>query len=285
MNKNKILRKIWYGLSSKQRHSVRRLFYYPQDLLDTITGKTHKYVPPRGKIYTGSPSDAKKFIEQSYHQLEILKNEIALAPSDSVLDIGCGIGRTAISLTQYLNKTGKYEGFDVVKEGIDWCNSRMKKDYPNFNFTYIPLFNDLYNNSGQAAKDFSFPYDQNSFDKIFSFSVFTHMAIEETENYLAEINKTLTEDGLCLSTFFLYDDSDEHYIANAKEFGFPFEKGGYRLMNEKVTSGNIAISKKKLQEMIEKSNLRIVKIIDGFWKDEVRSADKIEYQDIVIFKK
>ncbi|MGH2666880.1 class I SAM-dependent methyltransferase [Flavobacterium sp.] len=285
MNKNRILRKIWYGLSSKQRYTVRRLYYYPQDLLDAFTGKTHEFVPPRGKIFTGSPASAQNFISQSNHQLEILKNETGLVPSDAILDIGCGIGRTAISLTQYLDKDGKYEGFDVVKEGIDWCNSKFKKKHSNFNFTYIPLHNDLYNSSGNAAEDFIFPYPENSFDKIFSFSVFTHMGITEIQNYLKEIQKTLTKDGLCLSTFFLYDDTDEDYITNAQRFGFPFKADGYRLMNEKVKSGNIAISKQKLHEMAKASNLQITNIIDGFWKDEIRNTDKIEYQDIVVFKK
>src|SRR5690606_24784661 len=113
MKKNNFLRKIWYSLTAKQRVLIRRLYYYPKDIKDSLTGKTHKYVPSRGKIYTGSPSSAENYIKQSYHQLNILKNETSLKSSDYVLDIGSGVGRTAISLTEYLDKTAKYEGFDV----------------------------------------------------------------------------------------------------------------------------------------------------------------------------
>ena len=76
---------------------------------------------------------SRNYIKQSNHQLILLKDEINLMPDDSVLDIGSGIGRTAISLTGYLNSNSKYEGFDVVKKGVDWCNSKISKDFPILN--------------------------------------------------------------------------------------------------------------------------------------------------------
>lgn len=278
----KYFRNLWYSLSTKQRYTVRYLYYLPLDVLDKIRGNRHKYVPPRGYIFTGSPTDSKKFIEQSTHQLNLLKNEINLKPDDILLDIGSGIGRTAISLSVYLNSRGKYEGFDVVKRGVDWCNSKIGKDYSNFNFTFIPLFNDLYNNSHLKAENFIFPYKQEYFDKVFSFSVFTHMQIEEIQNYFKEINRVIKKNGMAFSTFFLYDDEDEELISKKEGFGFPIQKNGFRLMNSKVKSGNIAIHKEKLNDMIAREGLVIVKIIDGFWKGNKETP---EYQDIVIFKK
>ena len=278
----KYFRNLWYSLSTKQRYTVRYLYYLPLDVLDNIKGNRHKYVPPRGYIYTGSPSNSKKFIEQSTHQLNLLQNQIDLKSDDTVLDIGSGIGRTAISLSDYLNSNGKYEGFDVVKSGVDWCNSKIGKDYSNFNFTFIPLFNDLYNNSHLKAEKFIFPYEQEYFDKVFSFSVFTHMQIDEIQNYFKEINRVLKKNGLAFSTFFLYDKEDEELISKKEGFSFPIQKNGFRLMNNKVRSGNIAIHKEKLNDMINREGLVIVKIIDGFWKGNKQTP---EYQDIVILKK
>ncbi|GAA3602142.1 methyltransferase domain-containing protein [Flavivirga amylovorans] len=286
MKKTKLLRKLWYDLSSNQRFFIRRLYYLPQDLFDKITGKTHKYVPPRGFIYTGSPSSAENYLKQGELQLELLKEEINLIPSDSVLDIGSGVGRTAIALTTYINEKGSYDGFDVVKKGIDWCNSGIGTDFSNFNFKYVALYNDLYNTSASSALEFVFPYGKNSFNKIFTFSVFTHMMLEEIQHYFNEIQRVITNNGLCFSTFFLYDSNDEDYIATRKHFNFPVKgDDGFRLMNKNVKSGNIAIHKTKLDDMLKNANLKRVKRIDGFWKDEVRDKSKKEYQDIVVFKR
>lgn len=284
MNKT-AFRNLWYKLSSNQRFLIRKLYYFPVDLYDRITGKRNKYVPPRGYIYTGSSAGAKNYLKQGVHQLELLKRYADLLPENKVLDIGSGVGRTAIALKDYLNNNGRYEGFDVVKLGVDWCTSKITKDFPSFKFTYIPLFNDLYNKSTLKAEKFIFPYERNYFDAIFSFSVFTHMQIAEIQNYFREISKVLKKDGLVFSTFFLYDNDNENFIATREGFSFSVKKEGYRLMNKNVKSGNIAIHKDKLQQMLSKENLEAVNIVDGFWKDEKRNLEKIEYQDILVFKK
>jgi len=283
MIKKNSLRSLWYSLSSNQRFLIRKLYYFPVDFYDRLTGNYHKYVPPRGYIYTGSPANYKDYIDQGKHQLGLLKYEIDLKPKDCVLDIGSGIGRTAIALTTYLDTSARYEGFDVVELGVKWCNSKIKKDFPNFNFKYIPLFNDLYNNANLKAKEFIFPYEKNYFDKIFSFSVFTHMQIDEIQKYFSEIHKVLKPNGIAFSTFFLYDDTTENLTQINKDFTFSKKKDGYSLMSDKVKSANIAIHKDKLKTMLEFENLTLVKIIDGFWKGS--QENKIEYQDIVIFKK
>jgi len=285
MKKNRILRNLWYGLTSKQRFLIRRLYYLPIDLLDNIKGNKHKYVPSRGLIFTGSPSSAENYIKQGTNQLELLKEEIHLSPRDSILDMGCGVGRTAIALAKYLDKDGSYDGFDVVKKGIDWCKNGLGKDFENFNFKYVPLYNDLYNTSKLNATDFKFPYNPESFNKVFSFSLFTHMQIDEIQNYFFQIEKVLKPDGLCFSTFFLYDCDSEEYISKKAHMAFPYKKENYRLMNQHVKSANIAIHKDEIKNMLRKANFQCLKIVDGFWKDKIRDFNKKEYQDIVVFKK
>lgn len=285
MKKTIALRKLWYNLSAKQRFLIRRLYYFPADFKDSLIGKRHKYVPPRGYIYTGSPANAAEYLKQGALQLFLLQKYISLKPDDDVLDIGSGVGRTAIALTGYLNANGSYEGFDAVEEGVKWCNSKIKKDYTNFNFTYVPLDNDLYNRSNLKADEFVFMYDNRRFDKAFLFSVFTHMMIDEIENYLKEIERVLNSGGQCLATLFIYNDENEEFIANREGFKFQVAKDGYRLMSDKVKSANIAIKETKLNAMIEACGLEKVSIIDGFWKDVVKDTIKLEYQDMLILRK
>lgn len=285
MAKPQFLRDFWYGLSSKQRFVIRKLYYFPADLKDKFLGNTNKYVPSRGDIYTGSPASAKDYIKQGELHLEHLKQYINLKPNDSVLDIGSGVGRSAIALSTYLNEQGSYDGFDVVEQGVDWCNNRLGRDFSNFNFKYVPLFNDLYNTSSLKATEFQFPYEEASFDKVFSVSLFTHMTMEEIQHYFHQIHRVLKSGGLCFSTFFLYDSNDEDHISTQKDFNFPHNYDDYRLMNANVVSGNIAIHKSKLTEMITNANLELVTIIDGYWRKRNQDHNLKEYQDMVVFKK
>ncbi|SEO77775.1 Methyltransferase domain-containing protein [Flavobacterium sp. CF108] len=275
------LRSLYYAISPKSRFLVRKIYYFPADFWNSLNRKKNKYEPKKGDIFIGSGD----FLSQGKHHLELLKEYTSLLPDHSVLDVGCGIGRAAVPLTQYLSTKGKYEGFDVVKKGIDWCRKNISKDFSNFNFQHISLNNDLYNLTNQKAENFKFPYEDNSFDTVFLFSVFTHMQPKEVQNYLNEIYRVLKPDGKCLSTFFLYDDQNEEYISKEnKGFCFPYQKENYRLMNEKVPSANIAFKEELLFEMIQISQLKLENKIYGTWSN--RAVDALfDYQDILILKK
>jgi len=275
------LRSVYYSISPKSRLLVRKLYYYPVDIFDMICRRKNKYVPNKGDIFIGSGD----FLAQGKHHLELLKTYGGLNENHTVLDIGCGIGRAAVPLTQYLSKEGKYEGFDVVKKGIVWCKKHISKDFPNFNFQYIPLNNDLYHFTEKKAENFIFPYEDNSFDTVFLFSVFTHMQPLEVQNYLNEIQRVLKPKGKCLSTFFLYDNQIENKISNRDNgMSFPHERENYRLMNEKVPSANIAFKEIYLNQMIQSSHLKLENKIYGSWSK--RTCEGLfDFQDILVFSK
>ena len=86
-------------------------------------------LPMKGDIFIGSGD----FKEQGIRQLDHLIEYCHLHPDHRVLDVGCGIGRTAIALTDYLSSSGSYEGFDIVPKGIDWCQKHIAAKYPTFN--------------------------------------------------------------------------------------------------------------------------------------------------------
>ncbi|KQB37706.1 class I SAM-dependent methyltransferase [Flavobacterium aquidurense] len=275
------LRSIYYAISPKSRFLVRKLYYLPIDFFSFISRSKNKLVPNKGDIFIGGGD----FATQGKHLFDLLKKYASIEPDHAVLDIGCGIGRVAVPLTGYLSNSGKYEGFDVVKKGIIWCENHITKDFPNFRFQYIPLNNDLYHLTDKKAENFKFPYEDNSFNTIFLFSVFTHMQPHEVQNYLKEINRVLKPDGKCLSTFFLYDDQIESEISNKnRSFSFPFEKGNYRVMNEKVPSANIAFNEDYLNQMIEKSQLKSENKIYGRWANRA-DKDLYDFQDILVLRK
>ena len=54
-------------------------------------------------------------------------------PADSrVLEIGCGCGRLSRAFAGYLSPGGRYEGLDVARVLIEWCQQQLEPQLPNF---------------------------------------------------------------------------------------------------------------------------------------------------------
>ncbi|MCK7528937.1 MAG: class I SAM-dependent methyltransferase [Ignavibacteriales bacterium] len=186
-------------LISKTKTGCQKNLYLPSDLLRYLSFNRKTLQPPKGMIFTGSGD----FVKQGETFLRYFIEYGNLKPDDSVLDIGSGIGRMAIPLTSYLSEKGKYEGFDIVKKGVDWCKKEITARFPRFNFTHIELRNTLYNtDTEKIASDFKFPYSDEYFDFVFLISVFTHMLPADVENYLREINRVLKPKGICFATLY-----------------------------------------------------------------------------------
>lgn len=274
------LRQFYYALSPKLRRTARRMYYFPADILDTLMGNREDLQPPRGMVFTGGGD----FRQQGQEFLQHFKNLGNLQPHHRVLDIGSGIGRMAIPLTQYLNEKGRYDGFDIVKEGVEWCQKNVSAKYPNFHFQQVHLKNDLYSNEGESAAYFTFPFDNNTFNFSFLTSVFTHMLPEQVDNYIKEISRVTAKNGRCLATFFLYNEAIIQRTTGDDKFGFPYDYGHYRLMDDAVKSANVAFDIPYLKDLAAKHGLKIVSINHGHWSELPKGAC-LNFQDIVIFEK
>jgi len=274
------LRQLYYALSPKLRRTARRIYYLPTDIIDTFSGNRHELQPPRGMVFTGGGD----FRQQGEEFLQHFKNLGNLQPHHRILDIGSGIGRMAIPLTTFLTKEGSYEGFDIVQEGVEWCQQKISTQYSNFHFQQVHLKNDLYSNEGASAAYFTFPFEETQFNFSFLTSVFTHMLPEQVDNYLKEISRVLKKDGRCLATFFLVDDDIKDKIKDKGAFSFPHNYGHYRLMDKAVKSANVAFEMDYLQEIAAKNGLKIQAIHHGFWSGFPKS-ECLNFQDIVIFEK
>jgi ubiquinone/menaquinone biosynthesis C-methylase UbiE len=275
------LRKIFYTLPVSWRYTARKLYYAPIDLIEGATGKRDALTPPKGMIFTGSGD----FRQQGRDLVKTFEKLGGLQPNHRVLDIGSGIGRIAVGLTEYLNKEGSYEGFDVMERGVVWCQKNITSRFPNFKFLYTPLKNDLYRDDGESADNFRFPYDDNSFDSIILTSVFTHMMDTEVKHYMGEIQRVLKPTGKCFATYFLLDDVSKKGMKTKESFNFPYDYGHYRLMDDKVKSANIAFEMEYLEkDLVAENNLTLEAVHLGWWSG--RDRDKCEsFQDIVILGK
>src|SRR5262245_6121091 len=162
--------------------------------------------PPQHLMTTVGSRSPESFALIGGEFFEYFKSLCALQPTERVLDVGCGPGRMAIPLMDYLNESASYRGFDVDKAAVDWCRRNITPRRPNFKFQWADLRNTFYHSKGaRDASRYRFPYDDNSFDFAIAASVFTHVLPATAENYLREIRRTLRPGGRALMTFFLVD--------------------------------------------------------------------------------
>lgn len=168
-------------------------------LVDYIRANRFLPIPPSEKNFVGDGD----FLAVGTEFLKWFVRLGELAPDERVLDIGCGIGRMALPLTQYL-QSGTYDGVDVAAEGVAWCAERITPHYGNFHFQQLDLAHPLYNPAGaRRTEDVRLPFTDGAFDFIFLTSVVTHLTAAETRAYAREIKRLLAPGGRCFMTAFM----------------------------------------------------------------------------------
>lgn len=275
------LRSFYYYLSPARRKLLRRWFFFPVDFWEYIVGARKPLVPPKGMIFVGRGD----FEKVGDSLLALMQSTCPIKPHYHVLDVGCGIGRLARPLTNFLDSNGSYSGFDVEEEGISWCKTHYKH-FPNFHFDHVPLYNDLYNNNQalQKPEEFNFPYAQEKFDLVILTSVFTHMMPDAFEQYVSEISRVLKPGGTCFATAYIVDDDiEKNHHKKLYQF-FPYSHGRVYLHNLLVPSANVAYPFDYFQSVFAQSGLRLCTMKRGWWFKHAAS-DGEHFQDTLIFQK
>ncbi|GAA4456754.1 class I SAM-dependent methyltransferase [Nibrella saemangeumensis] len=263
------------------RRIVKNLYISLEDQTELWLGKRDALTPPRSKIFIGGGDF--KAIGQEFKRLFIEYGE--LKPHHNVLDIGCGIGRMAVPLTNYLNESGSYEGIDIVKMGIDWCRKHITPRFPNFRFQQADVYNSHYNPTGRyQAYEYQLPYPDNQFDFIFLTSVFTHMPPREIDQYLAEINRVMKSGGRCFATFFILNDESRRLMTSPESvYNFKHAVDGRYVHSTDDPDICSAVDETVLRAMLSSNNLTSLDpILYGTWCSR---KDGISFQDIVLIEK
>jgi SAM-dependent methyltransferase len=243
-----------------------------------------KIRPPDELIYIGEgPKAFERMGEEFFRHFVELGG---LKPDERVLDVGCGIGRMAVPLTSYLSNRGSYEGFDVVAKGVNWCKENITPRYPNFRFHLADIYNKRYNRKGkQRAEEYTFPYEDESFDFVFLTSVFTHMLPKGVENYVSEISRVLKPGGRCLITYFLLIEESLALIEEGRsDWRFRHARGGWcRVEDPDQPERAVAYDEQYVYRLYRRYSLQLTRpVAYGSWCGR---EEFLGYQDIVVAAK
>jgi SAM-dependent methyltransferase len=246
---------------------------------DATTGRTSVRTPPVELVdgIGGGWAIGENFVRH-------FRDLCGLRPEESVLDVGCGVGRMAVPLTRYLSAAGRYEGFDIMRENVRWCRRAITPRWPNFCFEHADIYNREYNPTGPVrGHEYRFPYPDGTFDFAFLTSVFTHLMPPDAAHYLAELGRVLKPGGRCLATFFLLNGESNGLVDGGKGIIRLLPAGGgCRVARADVPEECVALDEGLVRNAVRAAGLSVESVRYGTWCGR---EPGFEFQDVVVLRK
>ena len=236
------------------RFAAFKGFRIPHHLV-TLTGAGPETLEPFGRAH-----------------IEKYEKYLGLFPQMRFMDLGCGIGRDAFQLLDYLRDDGSYTGIDVTRDSIVWCQKNITPRHPRFCFHHSDAYSELYNPFGlKTSMDYRLPAADGSVDRIALASVFTHLLEDEVAHYMREFRRVLKPGGLVYASFFLYTPEALLAAVNsgntAWKATFECALGDGVYGNDPLyPRGAVAYTDAAMQRMLGKAGLKLVRpYLKGWW--------------------
>jgi SAM-dependent methyltransferase len=156
------------------------------------TSGLNRPIPPMRMRTRTAARWAGKFVESGRRCADALESALKQTTGkriddfDSVLDFGCGCGRTIMQWD--LSALKRMVGCDVDAPAIDWLRGAYPNSkYPNLSFE-------------ETRFDPPLPFADGTFDLIYSVSIFSHLSGADAQMWLKELARVTRPGGVALVT-------------------------------------------------------------------------------------
>jgi SAM-dependent methyltransferase len=245
-------------------------------------------MPEHLAALTGTGSDQFETIGKAL--LGNYQRHVPFSPEANVVDVGCGLGRLAFQLLEFLSVRGRYAGIDVSLDSILWCRRNLSLTHPNFSFYHVDAFSEVYNPFGRfSTTELQLPVPDRSADRIFAGSLFTHLLEDEVIQCLREFRRILRPDGFVYTSFFLYSrEALESAKVNRKTSwvpAFATELGDGVYGNDaEYKRSAVAFTDQAMRRMIAKAELELDRPYLRGWWSGLYGDNADDGQDVAVLR-
>jgi SAM-dependent methyltransferase len=242
-------------------------------------------VPPR-RLWLGPSDPISHYYRWAWEYLAYLTLLCDLRRESTVLELGCGHGRTARGLLDYLRYPGHYWGLDVDRPRVENAQARLQSRHPHFEFIWANVYNRHYNPKGtEHAQSLVLPFPDAAFDTVYAASLFTHLLPPEIINYFFESRRVLKRGGSCLFSMFVLDyyRGPGTTISPNYEFPHPYpDHPGVATRDLQYPDNLIGYDIAAIHDFAKRTGLEVVRIIPGLWSN--RSGVAVNEQDLILLR-
>jgi SAM-dependent methyltransferase len=220
-------------------------------------------LPPQDMLFMDKTAGAG--LEHGKKLITLIQQRAGIG-NGQFLDIGCGWGRAAYGLLN-AGFDGRYVGFDVLPDQIDWLRANFSTIHPRYRFEKTHIKNAFEkDDAGDVSADVASLCD-GPLGIAIALSIFTHLYDKTVAGYMQKVFNLLAPGRPFVFTAFLLNDESESLVNAGKGYFKPTHRLNNHCSIQDPSNPRhvIAYSEKWLVDLVERQGYIIDRVYYGNW--------------------